>query len=441
VNSNRRKLLVIDVAALSYDLLDRTGQQQWGPLSFRPASAVFPAVTCAAQASFRTGTSPAEHGMVANGVYVRPLRKSMFWEQSAGLVGGRRIWQGLRDSGGTVAVLFWQQSLGEQADIVLSPAPIHKHHGGMIMDCYSQPACLYPQLKKSLGHFKLHHYWGPLARASVGDWIAEATAEVIGNRELAPDLCLTYLPTLDYDLQRHGPEGPKANKALAALRGQVDTLLEAADRNGYDVLVFGDYAIGPCEGEAVYPNRALRQAGLLAVRDVAGREYPDLYASDAFAMVDHEIAHVYAPDDAAAEAARHVLARLDGIEAVHDREAQAALGIDHLNSGQLVVVAKAGRWLAYPWWHTNGAAPDYAGSIDIHNKPGYDPCELFFGFPPPRVSQDTRRIRGSHGRIGSDRLVAWAATFDMSPEPLTLLELSAAVRDRLNGSEQRSRQE
>ena len=133
------KLLVIQVAALADDLARELPAL---PLTWAAMDSVLPAVTCTAQASFRTASLPAAHGMIANGIFNRPLRKAMFWEQSAALVSGPRIWESFALAGKRTAMLFWQQSLGESVDVVLSPAPIHKHHGGMIQDCYSQPPSL-----------------------------------------------------------------------------------------------------------------------------------------------------------------------------------------------------------------------------------------------------------------------------------------------------------
>ncbi len=421
-----KKLLVIDAAALAFD-------PQIEGLTFRPMQSVFPAVTCTAQATFRTGQPPARHGMVGNGIYARHLHRVMFWEQSAGLVAGGRIWDGFRKRGGAVGLLFWQQSLGEAADVVLSPAPIHKHHGGMIQDCYSQPPSLYEHLCRAVGRrFNLMHYWGPLASAKAGDWIAAATAAVLADGS-GPDLLLTYLPTLDYDLQRYGPGHPKAAKATARLRRQLLHLVENARESGYEVLIFGDYAIAPTPGGAVFPNRALRRAGLMTVRTVAGREYADLHASRAFAVVDHEIAHVYVRDEADVPQVAAVLRELPGIGEVLDRAAMAPVGLDHPDSGEIVLVAAEGRWLAYPWWEARRRAPDYATHVDIHNKPGYDPCELFFDWRAG-ISEDTGRIRGSHGRVGEGREVVWAGTIDFPATPRDLVELAGLVRQWLDES-------
>ncbi len=420
-----KKLLVVQAAALSYDAARALDVA----IEFRPGQSVFPAVTCPVQASFRTAALPDRHGMVANGLYDRAYRKARFWEQSASLVAGPRIWREFRRSGGTVALLFWQQSMGEEADIILTPAPIHKHHGGMIEDCYARPEGLYARLCRRIGRpFRLRHYWGPTASYKAGGWIAAATAEVLADPDLAPDLCLTYLPTLDYDFQRFGPAHPRSRRALEQLERQLALLLAAAEQRRYETVVFGDYAIVECAG-VVFPNRILRDAGLMKTRSVNGRRYADFHASRAFAVTDHEVAHVHlaAPDDV--PAARDILAGADGVDAVLDRAAQAEQGIAHENSGELVAVARSGRWFAYPWWTESRHAPDYASHVDIHSKPGFDPCELFFSLFPPGVCQDTGRVRGTHGRIGADRAIAMASTIALRPEPDNLVGLAARVQD------------
>lgn len=417
----RKKLLVIQVAALDAAF-------EWPGQSLAPMQAAFPAVTCTASATFRTAELPARHGMVANGRYFSELHRPLFWEQSADLVEGERIWAPLREAGGKAGMLFWQQSLGESVDVLLSPAPIHKHHGGMIMDCYSQPPGLYDRLKRSLGPFKLGRYWGPLASEAVGDWIAVATAEVMADGDLAPDLLMTYLPSLDYQLQRHGPGHKRCEKAAATTAAQLDTLTAAAERAGYDWLVFGDYAIGGATGVA-RPNLALREAGLFATRDVAGMAYPDFHTSRAFAVVDHEIAHVHVGDPADLPAAEAALAALPGVGRLLDRAAQAEIGTDHPHGGDLLAIAAEGCWFAYPWWTDRREAPDFATHVDIHNKPGFDPCELLFGFPPPNVSTDANRIGGTHGRVDGGREVGFATSLENLPQPDNLLDLARSVAE------------
>ena len=421
-----KKLLVIQVAALSHHL-------ELEGLASGFMQSVFPALTCTVQASFRTAAPPSKHGMVANGLYYRALNRPMFWEQSAGLVHGPRIWNDFRSRGKTVGVLFWQQSLGENADIILSPAPIHKHGGGMIQGCYAKPPGLYEKLSKRIGKpFKLQQYWGPLASWKVGDWIVAATRAILEDPELAPDLCLTYLPTMDYDLQRKNPAGNRAcRRSREKADHQLAGLVRSAMEREYEVVIYGDYHIAPVNG-AVLPNLALRSAGLMKVRSVKGMAYPDFYAGKAFAVVDHEIAHVYISNMDDAPRVKETLSGLSGVDKVLDRAAMAEMHVNHENSGELLMVAEPGKWFAYPWWAEKHGAPDFAGHVDIHNKPGYDPCELFFGWPPGTVSQNTGRIRGSHGRTGTGREVMWAASFSIPDKPENLIELATIVRDRLD---------
>ncbi len=417
------KLLIVQAAALSRPV-------EWSGPQWRRMQSVLPAVTCTAQATFRTASPPAEHGMIANGRYFRDLRKVMFWKQSAELVEGERIWERFGKGGRSVAILFWQQSLGEDADIILSPAPIHKHHGGMIQDCYSRPGDLYRRMCEKVGRpFKLRQYWGPMASYKSGDWIARATAEVLGDDELAPDLCLTYLPTLDYELQRRGPGySKKVRRAYEYVRRQLEILHTAAADNGYEIIVFGDYHIVPAH-KAVFPNRILRRVGLMQTREIRGMLYPDLYATPALAMVDHEIAHVYVQNERDISAVADALRADDGVADVYDRRRQADVGLDHPNSGELVAVASEGCWFAYPWWEAANRKPDYADHVDIHNKPGFDPCELFCGFPPGRVRTDTAKVRGTHGKTGPDREVVYASSVDFQTEPRDLIELSRSARE------------
>ena len=416
------KLLVVQVAALGSDLVSHLP-------AFRSAEAFFPALTCTAQAGFRTASAPRDHGMVANGVRLPDLRKIMFWEQSSALVQGERIWSRYRAAGRKVGMLFWQQSLGDQdLDLVLSPAPIHKHSGGMIQDCYAQPPGLYHRLHTEIGRpFNLMHYWGPLASRKSSAWITDATCALLRDAQFAPELLFSYLPHLDYDLQRHGPASPRARKSLAFTLRCINRMKAEAEAQGYQWLFYGDYAIQPVSA-AVFPNRRLLEAGLLKTRQIKRMLYADLFDTPAFAMVDHQIAHVYTRGGAATAtaAARDALATLPGIESILDRDGQLSLGIDHPRTGDLLLIAQPGHWFAYPWWTARKQAPDFATHVDIHNKPGYDPCELFFGWPPGSVSMDTARIRGSHGRPGDS--VAYTTSLDFAAQPSSMLDIARLTK-------------
>ncbi|MEY5010246.1 MAG: hypothetical protein RLZZ253_1385 [Verrucomicrobiota bacterium] len=416
-----KKLLVIDVAALGWNLVKDLPE-------FRSATTFFPAVTSVFQAGFRTAADAGQHGLVANGLFFKDLRKVLFWEQSAALVEGPRIWDQFRSKGGTVGMMFWQQSMGEQVDLVVTPAPIHKHSGGMIQACYTQPASLEQRLTEAVGRpFNLMNYWGPLANHKSSDWIVDATCAVLGMPDLAPDLLLTYIPHLDYDLQRFGPNSAAARKALDLLLGYLTRLKAACSENGYDWLIVGDYAIEPVQRGAIFPNRALRDAGLFQVRDIRKMDYTDFFTSTAFAVVDHQIAHVYCRDSAATTKAADVLSKLPGVAEVLTREDQKNRGLLHPRSGELLIVAEPGAWFAYPWFEKSHA-PDYASHVDIHNKPGYDPCELFFGWPPLSVSFDTRKIHGSHGSTAPGYEIAWSTSLPLDSQPASAMDLARLTR-------------
>lgn len=451
-----KKLLVVSCAALGAAEARRAGlERNLGPvLEVEP---VFPALTVPAQAALLTGSPPAETGAVGNGFFHRELRRVFFWEQSAELVAGERPWERLeRESGcaASSALLFFQNSLGANADVVVTPAPIHAPDGRTIPACYTQPGALGQMLEGALGPFPLQHYWGPMAGLGASQWIAAAAAMVLGTsvpdfsqpaddsaaarpfadlpvgisgiqkicRGGSPDLTYVYLPHLDYDFQRFGPDSPQAAKALQELAAMLCRLAEVAESAGCVLVIAGDYAIERA-GQVVLPNRALRAAGLLAVRRVGAFELLDLGASRAFAVVDHQIAHVYCQNGAAPEDAAEALAGLAGIGRMLDRASQAELGLDHPRSGDLVLEAVPGCWCAYDWWLDESAAPPYARTVDIHNKPGYDPLELFFAPDRKGTARDGNLVKGTHGRSGG------------APAALVLPEGAEAPAGRLKATE------
>ena len=413
------KNLVVMAAGLGFEGLEKRGLLKMAGLEFRPAASVFPAVTCTAQATFRTATDPRVHGVTSNGFYSRTLMKPAFWEQSAALVRGPRVWDGARAKGETVGMYFWQQSLGESVDSVVSPAPIHKHGGGMIMRNYAQPAEMGDDLDRRCGTFPLHRYWGPLASPKVGRAVL---ANFFAMTEAHPvDHAFLYLPTLDYEAQRHGPDAPAADKALAEFRAQLEQISDFAAKKGTALTVCGDYEIGLVDRSPCFPNRTLRAAGLFNVRPISGRAYPDFYTSRAFAMCDHEVAHVYVRREEDVAAVATLFEETGEYASVEVRKDQDWA---HASAGEILLLAEKGSWCAYPWWTDRREAPDWATHIDIHNKPGYDPCELFLDRAfPPKTCQNWSRIRGSHGRRST---VAWAST-DAGVAGGTLRALAASL--------------
>ena len=372
------KKLTVIAAGLGYRLLERNEMLEMAGLKFGAAPSVFPAVTCVAQASLRTGLSPDEHGIVSNGWWSDDLKRPLFWEQSAKIVRGRRIWEDRRAAGETVGLFFLQQSLGEAADVIISPAPIHKHGGGMIMSTYTKPTGMIEILEKLHGKFPLWRYWGPLASPKVGRKCISYFEEMTNAHDV--DEAYLYLPTLDYAAQKFGPDSPQAQAALKEFRKQLERVSDICMRRGCKLEVTGDYEITEVTAEPVRPNVVLRREGLFRTRTVGGMSYPDFYQSTAFAMCDHEFCVLIGPEsDKAAEA---LLATGDyELPSPNSRHST-------LNSKRLL--SKPGSWCGYEWWTDRREAPDFASHVDIHNKPGFDPKELFFF--------NRGIVRGTHGR-------------------------------------------
>lgn len=408
MSASSGRVLLIDAAGLSYafvqspDAVPAVRGIAAGGGTFAALRPSFPAVTCSVQAALTTGVGADRHGIVANGCFDRERMRVSFWEQSDRLVQAERIWTAARRRNPAFksAMLFWQNSVGSGNDVILTPAPIHLHAGGMVQSCYAKPEGLYEDLVQEIGKFNLMGYWGPWTSVRASRWIARATVHVLDR--FTPHLVLTYLPHMDYNQQRWGPGDPRLRKDLEETGACIAEVADAARKKAYDVVLVSDYGMSEVR-RAVHLNRALRDAKLLAVREVRGMEYLDYGRSRAFAMVDHQIAHVFC-EAGAVEDARAAIGRVEGVEAVYDRAAQKELQADHPRSGELIAVAQRDAWFAYPWWTDPGRAPDYAAHIDIHNKPGYDPAELFQDWGSLarlrlRVSQDASLVRGSHGRI------------------------------------------
>jgi predicted AlkP superfamily pyrophosphatase or phosphodiesterase len=273
----------------------------------------------------------------------------------------------------TCAKMFWWFNQGSGCDFSVTPKPHYGSDGSKEFDILSEPPELATELLFEHGLFPFAGFWGPRAGLSSSAWIARATAHVI--RKHQPTLTLCYLPHLDYELQRKGAAADTA-RLVREVDGCAAEVIRAAEKIGAAVLVVSEYGIAPVS-RAVTPNRALREAGLLRVRKGPYGEMLDVHESRAFAVCDHQAAHVYVRDAADMPAARGVLASLAGVAQVLDRDAQRALQIDHVNAGELVVLSQPDAWFAYPYWLGDANAPDFARSVDIHRKCGYDPCELF----------------------------------------------------------------
>ena len=392
----------------------------------RSLDTVLPAVTCTMQSSLVMGLMPSGHGAVANGWYFRDLSEVLLWRQPNQLIAGEKIWETAkaRDPRFTCAKMFWWYNMYASVDYSATPRPMYPADGRKIPDHYSQPPSLRDELNARLGMFPLFKFWGPLTDITSSQWIADATEHVMQTR--TPTLTLCYLPHLDYNLQRLGPDlaHPKLQKDLEAVDALCGQLIEAAEGEVRDIVVVSEYGITPVT-DAVHINRALREAGLIQVRVELGRELLDAGASHAFALADHQLAHVYVRDPRRIDEVKTIVEALDGVESVLDKERKRVAGLDHPRSGELVAIARADRWFSYYYWLDDERAPDFARTVDIHRKPGYDPVELFVdpGIRLPMLAigsrlmkrklgfralldvislKDTKLVKGSHGRRTDD---------------------------------------
>ena len=419
-------VLLIDVVGLSLRMIgERTPalSELARRGSLAAMSTVLPAVTCSAQATMLTGKMPREHGAVGNGWFDRENGEVSLWRQSNALVRGPKLYERLKelDSSARCAKIFWWWNLGARVDLSITPRPFYPADGRKIVATYSAPNEYGRGLEERLGAFPFFDFWGPKSGLPSSRWLANAAIDTLEREQ--PALTMVYLPHLDYDHQRLGPKHPRSLAAISEVDALCKDLIAAADRVGAVTVIVSEYSIEEVT-RAVHVNRLLREAGLLEVRQTPAGEILDTFASRAFAVADHQVAHVYTRDASALSRTKEVLARAIGVEQVLDRVAQARFGIDHPRAGDLVLVAERGAWFTYYYWLDDQRAPDFARTVDIHRKPGYDPCELFLDpllrWPTLRVARrlaqkklgmrylmdviplDAALVRGSHGRLPDD---------------------------------------
>jgi predicted AlkP superfamily pyrophosphatase or phosphodiesterase len=366
--------------------------------AMRAITTVVPAVTCPVQTTYLTGTLPREHGIVGNGWYFRDLSEVLFWRQSNRLVAGERIWETARrrNQNFTCANMFWWYNMYSTADIGVTPRPMYPADGRKIPDCYTAPGELRDELTARFGRFPLFSFWGPATSIVASEWIARSAIYV--RRERKPSLTLIYLPHLDYVLQRDGPDSPRVAHDLREVDALCAEIIDDARRDGARVVVLSEYGITPVSNP-IHINRALRRAGLIAVREELNCEQLDPGASVAFAVADHQIAHIYVAAEERITEVKALVEALPGVERVLDATSKPDFSLDHPRAGELIAIARADSWFTYYFWLDDEKAPDYARTVDIHRKPGYDPVELFLNpsIRIPRLSIGWRLAKRAVG--------------------------------------------
>lgn len=386
---------------------------------------VLPGVTCSSQSVYLTGKWPEENGIVGNGWYFRDECEIKFWRQSNHLVQSPKIWDQLKnqDPNFTCANMFWWYNMYSSVDYAVTPRPLYPADGRKLPDIHSHPMDLRDRLQQELGQFPLFSFWGPNANIESTKWIAEASKKV--DQWFNPTLNLIYLPHLDYGLQRYGLDFKKIGKDLREIDKVAEDLITYFEKQGTEVLLLSEYGITSVNNP-IHINRILRKEGCIVVKDELGRETLDAGTCKAFAVADHQLAHVYVKDEADIPAIKSMLERVPGIEKVLDKEGKQKYHLDHPRAGELIAVADKDSWFTYYFWLDDNKAPDYARTVDIHRKPGYDPVEtladpeikflkgkigmkllkkkLGFRYLMDVISLDASLVKGSHGRMPEDQL-------------------------------------
>lgn len=422
------KTAVLNVVGLTPNLIGKNTPflSEWtsrGKLA--PVKSMIPAVTCSVQATYLTGVLPDKHGIVANGWYFRDRDEIKFWRQSNKLIQSPKIWEVLKKENleFTCANLFWWYNMNSSVDYLVTPRPIYRADGVKIPDILTKPIDLRDELQNALGQFPLFNFWGPNTTIHASQWIADSAK--ITAEKYDPDLTLVYLPQLDYNLQRVGPAHPDIAKDLAEIDDVCKELIEFYESRDTRVIILSEYGIEPAN-IPVSLNRVLRRNGYITVREEMGGEILIPGSSRAFAVADHQIAHIYIQNKSDIPQVKSILEEIPGVETVLNDEGKKKYRLNHERAGELVAIAEPDTWFTYYYWLDDQKAPDFAPTVAIHTKPGYDPAELLmdpnitfpklkagfrllqkkFGFryTMDLIPTDGSGIKGSHGRLASSDL-------------------------------------
>ncbi len=415
-----KKTVVIDIVGLSSGLIGKHTpflEQYLKQHSLGTITPMLPAVTTSVQSTYVTGKWPTDHGIVGNGWYDKTDAEIKFWKQSNKLVAGEKIWDKAKqiDPSFTCSFMFWWYNMYASVDFSVTPRPNYLADGRKTPDCYSYPASLRDELQSALGQFPLFQFWGPGANIKSTQWIADAT--IYTDKKYNPTLTFVYLPHLDYCLQKFGPDFNVVGKELNEIDAVVKQLVDHYNASNTNIILLSEYGIAPVINP-VHINRILRKEGLLSIREERGLELLDAGASKAFAVADHQVAHIYINDLTEKERVKKLLEKIPGVSMVLNDEGKKIHHINHERSGDFVLVADNNSWFTYYFWLDDAKAPDYARCVDIHKKPGYDPVEMFMtsklraGYKLLRkkaglryvmdvIPLDATLIKGSHGSTGA----------------------------------------
>lgn len=420
------KTSVLNIVGLTPDLIgDHTPflQEWFSQGRVTSVQSMLPAVTCSVQATYLTGEKPSKHGIVANGWYFRDTAEVRFWMRSGKLMQGKKIWNRAKqqDSSFSCANLFWRYATYSGADYTVIERPMYRKDGVKVPDIYANPMSLRDELQEELGQFPLFNFWGPNTSIKSSRWIANA-AKIV-TQKYDPTLSLVYIPHMDYNLQRVGPDDPVIKKDMQKVDELCEDLVSFYEEKGRKVIILSEYGISSVD-KPVHLNRVLRKEGYITVREELGGEVFDAGASQAFAVADHQVAHIYVEDSLEIKKIKDLLENIPGVERILGQEGQKEMGIEHPRSGELVAIAEPGAWFTYYYWLDDNKAPDFAPTVSIHDKPGYDPAEMLFDpdirFPKLKAAGKLLRkklgfryvmdlipingkgVRGSHGRVEAD---------------------------------------
>lgn len=416
-----KRLALINVVGLTQPILEQLPAlkefaSKREVSSFPP---IFPALTCSAQTSYLTGKGVADHGIVGNGWFDYRYAETRLWKQSQRLIDAPLLWEILKKEGLPchTAKLFWWFAMHGSTEWAITPRPLYRSDGGKVFDIHTTPMALREVIKKELGDFPFPAFWGPFSGIASSQWIANAAMWIEKNH--TPHLNLVYIPHLDYCHQQYGPHSPLCHAHLEELNTLLSVLIDFFTKKKVSLVFLSEYGIQPVHQD-IPINRELRKAGLLSLKNELGTETLDYGESQAFGLVDHQIAHIYVKNPSQKKAISSLLSSIHGIESVVESSQLWGESLASQRAGDLIAIAQSDAWFSYYHWLDDQKAPDFARCVDIHRKTGYDPAELFIDpsipFPKLRIAAfllkkklgmrslleltplNGKQVKGSHGR-------------------------------------------